>query len=225
MSKATINIYSGLPWWLNGKESTCQCKRHGFDTWVGKIPWTRNWQPTPVFLPGESHGRRSSVGCSPWGHKRVRYNLVTKQQQQTFFQAKFPFHLGKLLGVDCLRCTFENTCLILYSRHAFLQWNSYDASSMMLFFLLHLHHFSTLLGIGNISKSVSLTNFINILFIFRPRSLIKMLNIPYFLISTLQNTRKHSVSSLFSHTHTHTLFKFYTCLTTHVVSIVSPLYS
>ena len=41
----------------SGKEPACQCrrhKRHGFDTWVGKIPW-RKWQPTPAFLPGESH--------------------------------------------------------------------------------------------------------------------------------------------------------------------------
>ena len=41
----------------------------GFDPWVGKIPWSRKWQPTPVFLPGECHGQRSLVGCSPWGHK------------------------------------------------------------------------------------------------------------------------------------------------------------
>ena len=40
-----------------------------FDLWVGKIPWRRAWQPTPVFLPGESHGQRSLVGYSPWGHK------------------------------------------------------------------------------------------------------------------------------------------------------------
>ena len=37
--------------------------------WVGKIPWRRKWQPTPVFLPGESHGQRSLVGYSPWGPK------------------------------------------------------------------------------------------------------------------------------------------------------------
>ena len=36
--------------------------RHGFDLWVRKIPWRRAWQPTPVFLPGESHGQRSLVG-------------------------------------------------------------------------------------------------------------------------------------------------------------------
>ena len=37
----------------------------GFDPWVGKIPWRRAWQPTPVFLPGESHGQRSLAGYSP----------------------------------------------------------------------------------------------------------------------------------------------------------------
>ena len=41
----------------------------GFDPWVGKIPWGRAWQPTLAFLPGESHGQRSLVGYSPWGHK------------------------------------------------------------------------------------------------------------------------------------------------------------
>ena len=37
--------------------------------WVGKTPWRRAWQPTPVFLPGESHAQRSLAGCSPRGHK------------------------------------------------------------------------------------------------------------------------------------------------------------
>ena len=41
----------------------------GLDPWVGKIPWGRTWQPTPVFLPGESHRQRSLVGCIPWGRK------------------------------------------------------------------------------------------------------------------------------------------------------------
>ena len=43
--------------------------RHEFDSWVGKIPWRRKWQATPVFLPGKSHGQRSLVGYSPWGCK------------------------------------------------------------------------------------------------------------------------------------------------------------
>ena len=41
--------------------------------WVGKIPWRRAWQPTPVFLPGESHGQRSLVGYNPWGCKSRKY--------------------------------------------------------------------------------------------------------------------------------------------------------
>ena len=54
----------GLPRWLSGIESTCRCRRcrrHGFDPWVGKIPWSRKWQSTPVFLLGESHGQRTLV--------------------------------------------------------------------------------------------------------------------------------------------------------------------
>ena len=41
----------------------------GFNLWVRKIPWRRKWQPTPGFLPRESHGWRSLMGYSPWGHK------------------------------------------------------------------------------------------------------------------------------------------------------------
>ena len=59
----------GLPWWLSGKESACQCRRCGFDRWIGRFLWRRKWPPTPVFLPGDSHGQRSLVGCSPWGCK------------------------------------------------------------------------------------------------------------------------------------------------------------
>ena len=41
----------------------------GFDLWVGKLPWRRKWQPTPVFLPGKFQGERRLAGYSPWGHK------------------------------------------------------------------------------------------------------------------------------------------------------------
>ena len=62
----------GLLKWFSGEESFCQCRshrRHGFNPWVGKIPWRRKWQLTPVFLPGKFHGQRSLVGYSPWGHQ------------------------------------------------------------------------------------------------------------------------------------------------------------
>ena len=54
-----------------GKESTCQCRKCGFDPWVGKMPWRRKWQPTPVFLARKSHGPRSLVGYHPWGCKEL----------------------------------------------------------------------------------------------------------------------------------------------------------
>ena len=59
----------GFPGGTSGTEPACQCRRHkkcGFDSWVGKIPWRRTWQPTPVFLPRKSQGQRSLVGYSPW---------------------------------------------------------------------------------------------------------------------------------------------------------------
>ena len=46
-----------------------------------KIPWRRKWQPTPVYLPEKSYGQRSLVGYRPKGHKRVKHDLATKQQQ------------------------------------------------------------------------------------------------------------------------------------------------
>ena len=44
---------------------------------VGKMPWRRQWQPTPVLLPGESHGQRSLAGSSPWGHKESDMTELT----------------------------------------------------------------------------------------------------------------------------------------------------
>ena len=67
-------LYS--PCGSDSTESTCWCRRPGFDLWAGKIPWRRAWQPTPVFLPGESHGQRSLVGYGP-GSCRVRHDWKT----------------------------------------------------------------------------------------------------------------------------------------------------
>ena len=71
--------WEGLPRWCSGKESACQCRRLRrcrLVSWIGKIPWSRKWQPTPVFLPGKSHSQRSLVG----------YNIVhgvTKESDTT----------------------------------------------------------------------------------------------------------------------------------------------
>ena len=88
----------GLPWWLSGKEYACQCRRHGFNPWVGKILWRKEWQPNPVFLPGKSHGQRSLVGYSPRSHRRVGHDLVTKQRQQKGLQV----WLRTLRGIICV---------------------------------------------------------------------------------------------------------------------------
>ena len=56
-------------------------KKPGFDPWVGKIPWRRKWQFTPGLLPGKSHGQRSLVCYSPWGHKE----LDTTEQLSLYF--------------------------------------------------------------------------------------------------------------------------------------------
>ena len=55
-----------------------QCRRYGLDSRVGKIPWRKAWQPTPVFLPGESHGQRSLEGYGPLGHKESDRTVVTE---------------------------------------------------------------------------------------------------------------------------------------------------
>ena len=63
-----IHLLSYLIWI---KESAYQCRRCGFDPRLKKIPWGRKRKPTPVFLPGKSHGQRSLVHYRLWGHKRV----------------------------------------------------------------------------------------------------------------------------------------------------------
>ena len=79
-SRAGIWVIWGFPGGDSSEDPSCQCrthKRHWFYPWVRKIPWRRAWQPTPVFLPGESHGQRSLVGYSPWGRKELNRTEAT----------------------------------------------------------------------------------------------------------------------------------------------------
>ena len=64
LTGTTTSTTGNSPGGSDGKESTCNA-----GDLVGKIPWRREWQPTPVFLPGEFHGQRSLAGYSPRGHK------------------------------------------------------------------------------------------------------------------------------------------------------------
>ena len=69
---APYKRYQRFPGGTNDKQPASQCgrrRRHGFNPWVGEIPWRRKWQPTPVFLAGKFHGQRSPMGYSPLGHK------------------------------------------------------------------------------------------------------------------------------------------------------------
>ena len=70
-------IHSGLPWWLSGKESICNAGDVGLISGPGD-PRRKKWQPTPVFLPGKSHGQRSMESYSPW----LQESDTTEPQRQ-----------------------------------------------------------------------------------------------------------------------------------------------
>ena len=71
------NVKKGFPGGSDGKESSCNAGDLGLTPGLGQFPWRREWQPTLVCLPGESHGQRSLVGDSPWGHKELDVTEVT----------------------------------------------------------------------------------------------------------------------------------------------------
>ena len=100
------------PRWHSGKESVCQCRSHRrleFEPWVGKIPWRRKWQPTPVFLPGESHGQRSLVGYNQWGckesdtieHTYTRTHTHTHTYTYTHIYIWIWYNCGNWLNSPC----------------------------------------------------------------------------------------------------------------------------
>ena len=64
ITKASLVAQTAKSWLIR-----LQYRRSRFNPWIGKIPWRRKWQPTPLFLPGKSHGQRSLAGYSPWGCK------------------------------------------------------------------------------------------------------------------------------------------------------------
>ena len=72
---------NGLLLQFSGKESTCNAGDAGLNPWVRKIPWRRAWQPTPVFLPGESHGQSRLEVCSPQCRKEWNMTEVTEHAQ------------------------------------------------------------------------------------------------------------------------------------------------
>ena len=92
----------GFPHGSSGKEPACQCsrcRRWRFDPWVRKSPWRRAWQPTLVLFPGESHGWRSLVGCSPWGREE---SDTTEQLPFQFSFSRIGEENGNPLQCSCL---------------------------------------------------------------------------------------------------------------------------
>ena len=67
----------GFPRGSDGKRICLQCRRLEFSPWFQKIPWRREWLPTPVLLPGEFHGQRNLVDYRPWCQKRIRHGWAT----------------------------------------------------------------------------------------------------------------------------------------------------
>ena len=105
--------FLGFPGGASGKEPSCQWKRHrrhGFDPWVGTIPWRRAWQPTPVFLSGESHGRRILAGYSPRGLQKsgIRLKWLPFSCLALFYQ----------LGLHS--CTRQDCSLLSLNSHSLL---------------------------------------------------------------------------------------------------------
>ena len=80
-----ISDMQGLPWWLRWQRICMQSGRSGFNPWVGKIQWRRAWQPTPVFLPGESPGTEE-----PGGLQSMGLHIDRTEQQSTDMQMTPP---------------------------------------------------------------------------------------------------------------------------------------
>ena len=83
-----------FPWWLR----RCTACSTGFNPWIRKMPWRMEWQPTPLFLPGEFHGQRSLVGYNPWGCKELdTIEQLTHSHKHTLniysFKGSFPLQI------------------------------------------------------------------------------------------------------------------------------------
>ena len=110
---ANIKHLMGFPGNSAGKKIQLQCRRPGFHPWVGKIPWRRAWQPTPVFLPGESSRTEEPGGLQSIGSKRVRHDWATKHSTQAFNK------LMNLLNLSLFYC-FRNNSQVLWKPDSIL---------------------------------------------------------------------------------------------------------
>ena len=104
---ASLSSYLGLPRWPSGETIWLWCRRRGLNPWVGKIPWSKAWQPTPVFLLGETQGQRSLADFSPWS--LIELDTTEATETLSFFSSfalfllcllnrSLPFHLRSSLS-------------------------------------------------------------------------------------------------------------------------------
>ena len=101
------SLLGGFPGGASDRESTYQCrrsKRPVFIPWVRKIPWSRKWQPTPVFLPGKVHGQSSLSGSGPWGSKELDLT------EHVCMHMRVCTHTRSLLGDKIYWCHYFKKC-------------------------------------------------------------------------------------------------------------------
>ena len=96
----TTQLFVWLLRRLSGKESACQSKRGRFNPWGGKSLWRRKWKPTPVFLPGKSHGQRNLAACSPRGRKE---SDTTEQPSEQAHSSSYNCEQGATWSYQDLR--------------------------------------------------------------------------------------------------------------------------
>ena len=87
----------------SGRETACQwrrCKRHRYNPWFGKTPWSRKWHSTPVFLPGKFHRQRSLVGHSALGRKE---SDMTERAHKHACVHGDAFHIVAMPHISCCR--------------------------------------------------------------------------------------------------------------------------
>ena len=134
-------------------------------TWIRSLaredPWRRKWQVTPVFLPGKTHGQRNLVDYSPWGYKRVRHHLPTKQRQILIsLPSAFTKNSNKtlkcvyFLSYNYKLCKCWNTMASLpYAKHVCISLKSSLNSSFLHFLLILWHCFCKIKPMGRKKKS------------------------------------------------------------------------
>ena len=104
-----------------------QCRRSGFNPWVRKIPWRREWLPIPVFLPGEFHGEKSLVGYSPLGPRELdTTEQLTHTHKNCIFSSNF---LQFWLGQNFLHfCVLDKTLFFFFLDKTFYTFSLNDLS-------------------------------------------------------------------------------------------------